>query len=66
MTSCSFFGGIETKNKKRKKERKHFPGQEMPVVLQGFSRRKTTHYLRARQAATATTSGEDQQETARR
>lgn len=41
------FRGDGSKKKKQKKERKPFPGQEMLVVLQGFSRRKTTHYLRA-------------------
>jgi len=72
MTSCSFFeqpGGDGKGWKLQKKNKtvvRHFPSQEMSVVLQRFSRRKTTHYLRVRQAATTTTSDEDLQETSRR
>jgi len=69
--AVTMVGGGRQKNRKkeRKKEnaRAPLPGPgNASRFARGFSRRKTRHYLRARQATTATTSGEDLQETARR
>lgn len=55
-----FRAGIENKKNIKTLQIVHgdfFRGQEMSVVLQGFSPRKTRHYLRARQARRPTTSG---------